>query len=140
MIQWRLKTDPSARDSITSDSRLATKVIIPFDPVFSDINCLPDQPEIYSDSSPLLSQEIFTFILCVPDQQPPKLLFRPRSVFSPCPRISLKPTSGSSAGPRFDRVSIRLNSGPALESVLHSFPFSIQMLFSLPLPRQTNSL
>jgi hypothetical protein len=125
MIQWsRLKSGQSARDLMRCDSRLAKKVIVPVHSFSDCTHCLPEKPVVFSDSdsTPLLSQDIFTFILrtlinnCI---KPPQLLFRPSPVCSPCPQVSLKP-----------------GSGPALESVPYSLPFAPWMLFPrlLPLP------
>jgi hypothetical protein len=51
----------------------------------------------------------------------PKLLFRPSSLFSPCPQVSLKHIWG-----------------PALESARHSLLFSAWIFFPRPLPRHEN--
>jgi hypothetical protein len=59
------------------------KVIVSLHSSFYYAHCLLDGPVIYSDSSRLLSQDIFAFIFCA-DQQPhqkPKSPFRPTLVF-----------------------------------------------------------
>jgi hypothetical protein len=104
-----------------SNSRLARKVIVPFHLSFDCTHDIPAQPVIYSDSSPLLSQHIFTFIFCAPVNICIKTA---KTGILPKPRF----LSISSSLPRAD-------SGPALESIVHSFLFSIGRLLPRPLPR-----
>jgi hypothetical protein len=134
-----LKSGRHARDPIKSDSELVTKVIVPVHPSFSCRHYLPDKPMIYSDSSPLLSQEIFTSIFCAPINNvskttktaiPPKPRFL--SVSSNLPQTDF--LVNSSAGPEFDRLDPRSNQASALELGPHSRSISARTLFPQLLP------
>jgi hypothetical protein len=68
IVNSLLRSGPNARDPMKSNSRFAMKTIVPLRPSFYCTHYFPDKPALYSDSdpTPLLSQDIFTFIFCAP--------------------------------------------------------------------------
>jgi hypothetical protein len=64
MVNSRLKSGRSVRDSMKSDSRLATKVVVLFRPFFYCTRSLPDRLVFYGDPRLLQSQDIFRSIFC----------------------------------------------------------------------------
>jgi hypothetical protein len=91
IVQWSLlKRGQSNRDPVTSDSRLAMKVIAPFHSSFCCLHDVPHKPVIYFDSRLLLSHNILVFIFCAPINN----RFKPAKIAVPSePRLLSVPSS-----------------------------------------------
>jgi hypothetical protein len=87
-----------ARDPIKCDSRLATKVIVPFHPSFYCMHSLPIRLT-FTFTQALCHLRIPSLSYSVPRSKPPKRPFCPSPVLSLCPQADLG--TGAGTGPAF---------------------------------------
>jgi hypothetical protein len=116
-----LKSGRRPRDPMKSDSRHATNVSVPFHSSFYCTHHFPDKPVILSESSPLLSQNMFMLIFCAPINNRIKTTIPSKPGFLPV----------SSSLPSSDLLT-------RLGLVPHSFPFSARMLLTRDLPGRSS--
>jgi hypothetical protein len=94
---------------VKSDSRLATKTVVPFHSPFYCTHFLLDKSVIYSDSGPLLSQDVLTCIFCAPVNNCIKTANPSNPRFLSVSSSLSKPTSGLIPAPVPDLIELILD-------------------------------